>query len=135
MPKKLSVLYSHKLFNPTFWYFYTDISAISVTLCNSGHCIKYIDFVEAKLMEMHKTYEKFQLYLHYTPKLSINNFWFGIYPISDVETLRGKNQRRTWGLSGKKRQVVTFTIGTWESNNREAFWQKRKRSTVLKDQD
>ena len=36
MPKKLPVLYSHKLFTPTFWYFYTDISVISVTLCNSG---------------------------------------------------------------------------------------------------
>ena len=36
MPKKLPVLYSNKLFTPTFLYFYTDISAISVTLCNSG---------------------------------------------------------------------------------------------------
>ena len=33
---KLPVLYSHKLFTPTFWYFYTDISAISVTFCNSA---------------------------------------------------------------------------------------------------
>ena len=35
MPKKLPVLYSHKLFTPTFWYFYTDISALSETFCNS----------------------------------------------------------------------------------------------------
>ena len=36
MPKKIPVLYSHKLVTPTFWYFYTDISAISVTFCNSA---------------------------------------------------------------------------------------------------
>ena len=36
MPKKLLVFYSHKIFTPTFWYFYTDICVISVTLCNSG---------------------------------------------------------------------------------------------------
>ena len=37
VPKKLPVLYSHKLFTPTFWYFYTDISAIYETLCNSAN--------------------------------------------------------------------------------------------------
>merc|ERR1712208_77513 len=36
-PKKLPVLYSYTLFTPTFQYFYTDISAISVTFCNSDH--------------------------------------------------------------------------------------------------
>ena len=36
VPKKLPVLYSYKLFTPTFQYFYTVISAISVTFCNSG---------------------------------------------------------------------------------------------------
>ena len=35
VPKKLPVLYSYTLFTPTFQYFYTDISAISVTFCNS----------------------------------------------------------------------------------------------------
>ena len=34
--QKLHVVYSHKLFTPTFLYFYTDISAISVTFCNSA---------------------------------------------------------------------------------------------------
>ena len=36
VPKKLPVLYSYTLFTPTFQYFYTDISAISVTFRNSG---------------------------------------------------------------------------------------------------
>ena len=35
VPKKLPVLYSYTLFTLTFQYFYTDISAISVTFCNS----------------------------------------------------------------------------------------------------
>ena len=35
MPKKLPGLYSHKLFTLTYIYIFTDISAISVTFCNS----------------------------------------------------------------------------------------------------
>ena len=31
------------LFTPTFWYFYTDIAAISVTFCNSGHIPTKVD--------------------------------------------------------------------------------------------
>ena len=33
--KKLPVLYSHKFFTPTSWYFYTDISAISAWPCRA----------------------------------------------------------------------------------------------------
>ena len=39
----IPVLYSHKLFTPNVWYFYTNISAISETFCNclvSGHTMK-----------------------------------------------------------------------------------------------
>ena len=32
----IPVLYSHTLFTQIFWYFYTDISAISETFCNSA---------------------------------------------------------------------------------------------------
>ena len=58
-PKKLLVLYFYTVFTPTFQYFYTDISAISVTFRNSAYLmivlIALINFIGSGMTVSHSS--------------------------------------------------------------------------------